>query len=454
MRKLWIGCCWVCLACNGDPKRVGDDDDDVATSGCEVDDDCLPFVEICGDAGTCEAGDRDDAFESASPLFLGDDQAKHGVLATAGDVDTYAYESPGDEWVSVRTVVDDGAAEAGLDTYLTLHRANGAIHAQIDDFPVYPFRVTGFDSVLYAYLPEAGTWYVSVQDATTLDPGAEDAYGEDFAYDVLIREAFGAVESDSAADPGAALVLPDGDTIFTIGIVVDAPGDVDYVTIETPGDQALELWSTVGLDGSEAQPVVELYDGDTRVATKAGLGPDGWLSWFEAVPGTYRAELRDAAGGGPDHWFPLFARTYNPGDNLPFFGDNTYVREAEPNDGTGGLAVPPDPVTTTGGGDYDAYRVQGRMDAPADEDPWTVTVTAGDLLSVRCWTDRFGSEAVVAVSLWSGGADFGSSDSSDADDYFLVDVEAPATGAIELRVADAGGGVGAAGWYRCALYAQ
>jgi hypothetical protein len=452
--RTWLP--WWCVgwvACGGDDKTTptGDDDD---TPECTVDDDCEALVEIC-EAGACEPGDRDDAFEDATPLFLGEDQAKAGVLATEGDVDTYAYESPGDEWVSVRTVVDDDAAEAGLDTVVAVHRTNGAIHAEGDDFPVWPYRVTGFDSVLYVYLPEAGTWYVSVRDASSLDPDADPAYGEAFAYSLFVREAFGTREPDSATSPSGTLTLPDGDTILSLGVVLDQPGDVDHLTLETPGDQLLEVWSAPGLDGSEAAPLVRLYDGTTRLGTKENLGEGGYLSWLEARAGSFRLEATDAnGGGGPDHWFPLFVRTYEPGDAHPFFADNAYPREEEPNDGTPGLTLTEDPVQTTGGSGYVAFRLQGRVDGAGDVDPYTASVGEGSALSVRCWTERFGSEARLRVDLLSAGSSFATGETPDGEDFYVTDAIVPAGGEIELRVEDAGGATGDAAWYRCALFAQ
>jgi hypothetical protein len=444
------------LACNGDPKQVdttGDDDD--ATGGCTVDDECEALIEVCGESGGCEPGDRDDTFDAATPLFLGDEQAEHGVLATEGDVDTYAYDSPGDEWVSVRTIVEDDDREAGLDTVVSVFRSNGALHGEVDDYPVWPYRVTGFDSVLYVYLPTPGTWFVTVQDASSYYADQEPLFGEGMGYDVLIREAGSTGETDSVTTPGARLEVPDGDTIMNIGVLLQSPGDVDFLEVVNPGDQLLELWSQPGLPGSEATPVAELYDGDVLLARKEGLGEQGYLSWLEARAGTFRIELSDAAGGGsPDHWLPLFARTYNVDDSHPFFGDNAYTTELEPNDTSPGPAIPPQPEQTTGGGDYVGYRVQGRVDAAGDADAWTAAVTAGDLLSVRCWTDQFGSLAQLRVALAVEGVEFVSSDTSDDADYYVTDAAAPATGLVELTLSDAGGPTGDAAWYRCAMYAE
>src|SRR5687768_7459291 len=139
----------------------GDDDDDSAPAECVADEECKR-QEIC-DGNVCVAGDRDNTFEEATPL-PGGEVPVSGIINPAGDVDTYVYDSSGAEWVSFRTVIPEGT---DLDTVVTLYDADGAVQAVMDDYPVWPYQADGFDAVMYAYLPTAGSWYVTVEDRTS-----------------------------------------------------------------------------------------------------------------------------------------------------------------------------------------------------------------------------------------------------------------------------------------------
>ncbi len=214
------------VACGGKDDEEPTDDG-TEPPECVEDTDCERLVAIC-EAGACVDSDRDDDFGSARAIELGEDNARAGVIFPEGDVDTFVYEAAEPQWVSVRTVTQD---ESPLDTVVQVWNADGDLHAAGDDYPVWPYRVSGFDTVLYAYLPSAGTWYVTVEDASTFY-GEEPRAGEDFTFDVLIREANGTREPDAIDDPAVDVTVADGNTVYVTGVLIEEPGDSDYLELD------------------------------------------------------------------------------------------------------------------------------------------------------------------------------------------------------------------------------
>ena len=154
-----------------------------ATDTCDGDADCLSG-EICDDAA-CTLGDRDNGFDRAERIPFGE-QGVEGVIVPEGDVDYWAYESTGREWVRVSTTTA-GDPEANLDTVVQIWNPDHELHAEIDNYPTG--RVDGYDSVLYAYLPTSGTWTITVEDLTHhLGDDAPDkpGGGETFTYTLRV----------------------------------------------------------------------------------------------------------------------------------------------------------------------------------------------------------------------------------------------------------------------------
>lgn len=460
--RAWAIALTIAAGCAGEkpsnPEPGDDDDTTETTPECADDSECAAEIEIC-DAEQCVDGDRDDDPAAATPIAIGDENRLHGVIFPAGDVDTFVYDATEPQWVSVRTISQSLGDSSDLDTVVSVLDPAGALYAWMDDYPVYPFGVSGtlstgesvqYDSVLYVFLSEAGAWTITVEDVTSHDPELEPAADAGYGYTVLVREAAGTVgDNDSAANPSLAADVSSEASVVAFGVVIDEPGDTDYAEVTFPfDDHLLEVWGQPNAPGSTAAPLVRIVDGADVVAEKRDLGVDGWLSWFRAHSGTFLLEATDANGdGGPAAWFTLYLRTYAPGDAHPFFGTNLYTPEAEPNDDPlGALVLARDAL--------DAFRFDAAIDAPGDQDWFRIDARTGDLLTVRCWTELFGSLAELEVSLWADDAEFAHGDAPDADDYYVVQEEPPRDGPIDVRVHDRGGAAGPAGWYRCAVYAQ
>jgi hypothetical protein len=136
-----------------------------------------------------------------------------------------------------------------------------------------------------------------------------------------------------------------------------------------------------------------------------------------------------------------------------------YEREVEPNDVDGeGMALVAQPEATTDGTAYDSYRFEGRIgDAELvdpDVDRFTVDVPSGELLSVRCFVERFGSLLVPAVTLQQAGFDRTPETQGidpTSDDYYVHNAEV--SGSVDVQISTVlDGVVGPGAYYRCVAY--
>jgi hypothetical protein len=458
MRVWWVLALW---GCNGK-----DDAEDTnpppppatTTTLCESDEDC-GSNEICDDGGYCANGDRDGSGDLAVPITITEQEdAPSGVIEPEGDIDWWVFTAPTAEWIDVRTIAD-----GDLDTVLRVWTEDGTEYAAIDNFATG--YASGYDSILRLYLSAPGDWYFTVEDVTTYytDLFSESDWrgGPDFGYQLWIQEYTAVLdETDSLADPSGAITLEDGSTIFSIGFIVQDTGDSDYATIDLQvAGQPLEVWGQPANYGSPLDLRARLYAPDASlVADLAGVGPEGHLSYYEPVVGTYTVEVTDAAGlGSSDAWGVMYLRTYEADSILPFFGDSVYIAELEPNDD---LASATGVAMFLEGDDdfsYDAGHLQGALGPDLDVDFFTFDAEAGDLVSMRCFTSAFGSLAALSVRLYDdAGADstpIGQGDSlAGGDDYWLLNAPVGATGTWSVSLAPSDGNYGLDAYYRCAVF--
>ncbi len=455
-----------------DGPATGDDDDD---DGCTDDTPCEAYTicdldEASDTFGTCIVGDRSNAPTEAVPVPLSEDLDNllrvDAMIAPPGDVDFFVYSSSGEEWVSIRTETDNGRDV--LDTYVTVFSPAGSLHARLDNYPTGLVSAP-LDTVLYTYLPDAGDYIIQVEDVTTAEPyqdffEEEDWRGDEAStYSIHVRSAGSAAEPDSAEDPSVGILLDDGGSITALGILIEEPGDVDHVLIETQvAGEPLEVWVQPDRPGSVADAQLDLFDpGDVHVASKrAGAGDDGYLSYFDPAAGVYRLEASDGSGhSGPDAWYVVYVRTYDPGAFHPFFGTNTYQSESGPNDEDGQASQADLTVETTSDGvEYTSYRFEGVLGGDElvvpDVDRFAVEVPAGDYLSVRCFVERFGSLALPIVTLREGTSDRtpkGQGVSPTDTDYYVWDAQVSGSVDVELTTSKAGP-LGLGSYYRCVAY--
>mgnify|MGYP000144136967 CR=1 FL=1 len=101
----------------------------------------------------------------------------------------------------------------------------GKLHHQEDDFPTG--SVSTYDTVLQAYLPDAGEWLIVVEDVN----GAGE---QDFEYLVEVEEIGGTTsEDDSFGDPSSNVVADSDSTIWSVGVLLEEDGVVTECSLTT-----------------------------------------------------------------------------------------------------------------------------------------------------------------------------------------------------------------------------
>ncbi len=456
-----LTCGWA--GCNGEKATdTNDTPTPPVVEGCTIDDDCSTGL-ICEDA-ECIVGDRDNSFDEGTTLRL--NEVREGLIEPPGDIDYFVYESPGQEWLRIQTT-NSGDPIDSLDTVVRVFAENGAEHARADNFATG--RVNSFDSVAIFWLPRAGTWYVTVEDVSTYytDVFDEPRGDETFEYTLeMIEFGNGTLEPDSELLPNDVLELPGGNNIFSFGILLEEPGDSDWLVIDPPfAGQPLEVWGTP-TPGSDAQPLVRLSERNTPgdaddpsvlVAEKEDVGTDGICSYFDPLDELYTLEATDRLGGGSDdHWYVVYVRTYEPEANHPVFGDAIWEREAEPNDDPADAwSAPLVTELTSNGTAYDTAYVQGTLESGDDIDRIRVEMADLPNLSVRCWADDFGSTADLQVTVLDpSGTDITPQDQGfepTSAGYLTYNINtSPGAHDVLIEAEDSLGGPSA--YYRCAVY--
>jgi hypothetical protein len=429
---------------------------------CTTNDDCGKD-QICGTVGVCGPTDGNDSSDVATPIEITPEPDSSGVINPPGDIDWWAYTSPGDEWIDVRTVTS-GDRSGNLNTVVRAWKPDGRTeYAAMDDYATG--QAAEYDSILRLYLPDPGTWYITVEDTssyyTQIYGSADDLRGgADYSYQLWVQS-YTAVDDenpDSQDSPAAEVDLTDGNTIYTFGVKFEEDGDSDWLALNLASSgQPLEVWSQPADVGSTADLEVRLYDASgTLLSDKSSVGPDGFLSYFDAAEGDYTVEALNASGDGdPAAWAVLYMRTYSPGDFHPFFADNEYLPEQEPNDASADATLVAT-VQETSDITYDAARFQGTLSLPGDLDSFAVEVGNGQEIHLRCYAEAFGSLADLKVVLLDpSGADATPADQGSSPtngDYYLYNVAATQGGNWIFQVSSEDGTSGPQDYYRCSAY--
>ena len=370
-------------------------------------------------------------------------------------MDYWAYETAGREWVRISTETDSDPA-VGLDTVVQVWSPEHTLHAEIDDYPTG--RVDGYDSVLYAYLPYSGIWTITVEDVTSHlgeDAPDKDGSGTDFTYRLRVEEMSRFTSEDAGVGGGVSLEVVDGDTIYATGIVIDTPEDTDTISVELTATsrQPLEVWGLPTLPGTDMTSRIELSRDGELAAVKDDIGPSGYLSYFMAEPGSYTVRASDATGANGG-WMVLFIRTYEDGDNHPYFDDSRYLREEEPNDIASNANRFEAAEARVDAGPYLVWTVEGALTEEGDEDLYEIPVLGSENVSVRCFHDDFGSSAALSARLLDGLVDLTPEGQGDAiidNNYYIVDAYAGLAGTYAVSIADLEGAGGLDRYYRCRI---
>ncbi len=407
---------------------------------CETDDDCVTG-EIC-EREECVVGDRDNSLGEALSIAMDFEEA--GVFDPPGDVDFYVWNADGPTWIRIETVTDEEGA--GADTVVRLLRESGSEIAQMDEYATG--SVSTYDTVMYAFVPEAGTYYIVLEDASSFYGGDPDG-GPDFTYTVNLTSFTSVVEEPDGPGDTIDIDVDERNVIWAVGVHMEEPGDVDIVEIDMAFDDTpIEV---VGLAnaGSSLTPHVTGASEDGTVYTVQPDLDNGSAILLHSVDGDHVLTVTDADGdGGDDAWTVLYVTTSESRE--------PYEPESEPNDAplTAQILVQ-EGLETGGGTDYHAFYAEGQFGIPGDVDHLNVTVEDDELLSVRCWAEVWGSEAGLQVAVLDlNGDDVTPSDQGTEPtdlDYYVYNAVLP-EGAATLVLSDSTGGAGPSHFWRCAIF--
>ncbi len=316
---------------------------------CVEDSECDGF-EICEDE-ECIVGDRDNSPEDATSLLW--DNETSGTIQEPGDVDYFTFNADGGEFVRISTATSGSVL---TDTIVTLYTPSGKVHQVEDEHAAG--SVLDNDTLLYAYLPESGAWFLAVEDIN----GAGSTNAD---YVVSVIEVGGASsETDSMESPAYTFDATQANSYWAIGVVLEEDGDNDWIEVGLPWDNCpIYIYGSTYTAGTDANPTVELFNAEgERLARKEGLGPDGSVVYPEVSGGKiYIAASDSHEGGGDSHWFFVYFAIGDSG--------SSYDQESEPNDTTeeaNELEV--NWTTATDGNVYGYAKGWGEMNWSDDED--------------------------------------------------------------------------------------
>lgn len=377
--------------------------------------------EIC-DAGACVVGDRDDEMTDASSIVWEEEVA--GEIAPEGDVDWYAIQAAGGEFVRAATVVDD---EELLDTVVSLYDSVGHRITWEDEHPMA--SISGMDSIAYGYFPEAGTYYARVEDRTSFY-GEAGSGVERAGYTLSLRSFDAPDETDALDDPAYDLDTLSADTWYSIPVLLEGPGDTDWVSFELPYTNApLYVAAMSNDETSEATPSVSLWNSaGARVLTLDDPTADAYARLPDALDVRYTLGVTDAdADGGALHWTWVFLVLRDEGDPNP--------REVEPNDApeTATAMVMDDQDVDTG--EWLAAYGGGWIDPVDDVDTWLVEAPSdGWYLTVAFGAQEWGGLLVARIEVLDAeGTVLTTVDATAGEDASLANLGPYAAGPLYLR---------------------
>jgi len=402
--RLWMLLPVLAVACGDKDQSIEDDDDDdsdetiVDTLECETDSDC-DGSEIC-EASECVPGDRNNSVDEAETL-LPDDESDGYFINPSGDEDYFSYTSDGGEFIRIAiTSPDESKSDVDVyDTYLTLRNPDLRVIAEVDNYPTGA-ALSSADSILYAYLAEAGTYTLVVEDNGTYI--GESAYGDNrYEYSIEISTWSNHTEEDDAVDdPGLDIDMESANSYYAIGVALEEEGDSDFVALDLPYDNnRFYVYGQLDvLDG--VNPRVQLHTEDESTLMDVSPLSGGALGYYPSTQGgDYILELSDEDGdGGDSEWFFVFL--------LQDGGDSASPVEVEDNS----LAILATPLETSESsnssgtftvsnalGFADPYK--GKDGYEIDEDWYSITAFDDGYLVACLSSSYYGSAITPTISL-------------------------------------------------------
>ena len=312
--------------------------------------------------------------------------------------------------------------------------------------------MTDSDSVLYAYLDEAGDYTVSVEHAPAWDGSGKPYGAPDYTYTIDLGEFDGGItEVDTFEDPGMTITLDDLSSWTSRGILLGAPGDIDYIALDyNLEDAVLYIDGNEYMDGSDAVARVRLLDGEQEVyADLADVGPVGPAAYPNLALGSYVIEVSDEhGGGGTNHWaFVHVIARVDTVETLP---------EGEPNDQSSeATSLPLTEYQNVNGDDYSRGQAEGDL-STADEDWFLIDAPYAENFVVVCMSSSsYGSLVAPDIEVYDAGGTLLRGEEGSATSYPNANLEnvLVSPGDAYVRVVapkDNAGGPG--DWYRIRVY--
>lgn len=395
---------FACTNAHDSGWEPADDTEAPVDESCDSDDQCADY-EICepGDeGGDCVVGDRNNALDEAIPLLW--ESPEDAFLQQVGDEDFFSFQAEGGEFLRLNTrwTGTDDEDDATINTLVTLYDPSGKVHATEDEHAIGNVNV--YDTVMYAYLPDPGTWTARVTEA---DNGGSITG----AYEIEVRETGAHTsESDSLTDPSYDLELNEG-SIFAIGVVLEAAEDHDYIELELPYDECpIQIWGSTFESNSDMVPVVDMYlpDSQDLYLRKEDPGPNGQGLYIELDGGTALLDVYDASlGGGEDYWTFVYVRAYSRG--------SAYDEEVEDNNDADFANILE--ADWTEGDGYGRSRGWGVMDYEFDEDWYLVEVDDQNYLLVDGTADSLGSSIDAGMEVYDVNGTLLATGEADEDEF-------------------------------------
>jgi hypothetical protein len=382
----------------------GSDDGDDGGPECFTDEECGPGL-IC-EAEECVDGDRNNSVDEAESMLWDSDIT--GTINPAGDLDYYSFAAAGGEFIRLDSIVDE---DAGQDLVLVVRDTLGKVLAVGDEYPSGG-NVSTYDAMIYAYIPEAGTYTVSVEDVGTYYSGGTPNGGLDYSYILSLSETDRhTAETDSFEDPSYVMATSAANTFYPVGVVIDEPGDTDHIQLSFPYDDGtIVIYGMDDLGGSEAQPSVRLLNSEGEAMSSHDSLYDGSVLFHPDMDaGSYVLEVGDALGqGSAQHWYYLFAMI---GEEA-----SSYPDEVEDN----GIQAMANVLAMTehensGGNLFAKATIEGFSDGPDDEDWFSFDAPYGETWVVMCMNSSiWGSGVTPSIDLFDGVGELLASSEGDA----------------------------------------
>lgn len=445
------------LACNGDKPPGGDTPAEGEGEGegegepeCTADPDCGDG-RICEDE-SCEDGDRNNEFDEAETILW--DAEASGTINPVTDVDYFSFEAEGGEFIRINSALSEEdretADELGYDTALTLRDGSGKVVASVNDYPTGG-RVNTYDAVLYAYLADAGTYTIQVEDLGTFDGSKAPEGDPEYGYTISLAETGSHTrETDAIDDPSLDVDISGANTLYAVGVVLDEAGDSDWVEVNFPyGEAGINVLGAFDLGGSDAYPEVRLWSDDDEMLTdKVGVGPEGVAFYPSMEDARYVLELTDAYGGGSaESWYFVFLLAQEEGE--------AYDAEEEPNDSQEEADQLTQYTAEADAGDYTYARARGDLAAEGDLDWYLLEGMEEGYLIVCLSSSLYGSTVAPTVSVYdSAGAllDSQTGDPDSDDGTTIIDNLSIAEEDYLLSVSAPAGESGLSAWYAMIVY--